>query len=61
MPIVTIKMLEGRTNEQKHQLVKSVTDAVSESVNAPKENISIIIEEMKKEHYAVGGVRKSEV
>ncbi|AMX00856.1 4-oxalocrotonate tautomerase [Rummeliibacillus sp. G93] len=61
MPIVTIKMLEGRTDEQKHQLVKSVTDAVSESVNAPKENISIIIEEMKKEHYAVGGVRKSEV
>lgn len=61
MPIVTIKMLEGRTDEQKHQLVKTVTDAVSESVNAPKENISIIIEEMKKEHYAVGGVRKSEV
>lgn len=61
MPIVTIKMLEGRTDEQKHQLVKSVTDAVSESVNAPKENISIIIEEMKKEHYAVGGVRKSQV
>ncbi|MFG3612883.1 2-hydroxymuconate tautomerase [Rummeliibacillus stabekisii] len=61
MPIVTIKMLEGRTDEQKHHLVKSVTDAVSESVNAPKENISIIIEEMKKEHYAVGGVRKSEV
>ncbi|WP_102693141.1 2-hydroxymuconate tautomerase [Rummeliibacillus pycnus] len=60
MPIVTIKMIEGRTDEQKHNLVKKVTEAVSETVNAPKENISIIIEEMKKEHYAVGGVRKSE-
>jgi len=60
MPIVTIKMLEGRTDEQKHNLVKKVTEAISETVNAPKENVSIIIEEMKKEHYAVGGIRRSE-
>ena len=60
MPVVTIKMIEGRTDEQKHNLVEKVTDAISETVNAPKENVTIIIEEMKKEHYAVGGVRKSE-
>ncbi|RIJ69676.1 2-hydroxymuconate tautomerase [Rummeliibacillus sp. POC4] len=60
MPVVTIKMIEGRTDEQKHNLVEKVTDAISETVNAPKENITIIIEEMKKEHYAIGGVRKSE-
>ncbi|MGM9968262.1 4-oxalocrotonate tautomerase [Rummeliibacillus sp. TYF005] len=60
MPVVTIKMIEGRTDEQKHNLVEKVTGAISETVNAPKENITIIIEEMKKEHYAIGGVRKSE-
>lgn len=53
-------MIEGRTDEQKRNLVEQVTTAVSETVNAPKENVSIIIEEMKKEHYATGGVRASD-
>ncbi|KYG90182.1 2-hydroxymuconate tautomerase [Metasolibacillus sp. FSL H7-0170] len=56
MPIITIKMLEGRTDEQKRALVQEVTEAVSKTVNAPKENISIIIEEMSKNHYANAGV-----
>ncbi|MEO4054021.1 2-hydroxymuconate tautomerase [Solibacillus sp. CAU 1738] len=56
MPIVTVKMLEGRTDEQKRALVQEVTEAVSKTVNAPKENVSIIIEEMPKNHYATAGV-----
>ncbi|MCT6923482.1 2-hydroxymuconate tautomerase [Metasolibacillus sp.] len=56
MPIITIKMIEGRTDEQKRALVQEVTEAVSKTVNAPKENISIIIEEMSKNHYATAGV-----
>ncbi|GER66334.1 putative tautomerase [Weizmannia acidilactici] len=60
MPYVTVKMLEGRTDEQKKALVEKVTAAVSETVNAPKENITVFIEEMSKNHYAVGGVRKSD-
>jgi len=60
MPYVTVKMLEGRTDEQKKALVEKVTAAVSETVGAPKENITVFIEEMSKNHYAVGGVRKSD-
>lgn len=60
MPIVTIKMLEGRTDEQKRALVAEVTEAVSKTVNAPAENVSIIIEEMSKSHYATAGVRYSD-
>lgn len=60
MPYVTVKMLEGRTEEQKRELVKKVTDAVSETTGAPKENIVVFIEEMTKNHYAVGGVRLSD-
>ena len=29
MPYVTVKMIEGRTDEQKRALVKEVTEAVS--------------------------------
>lgn len=60
MPIITVKMLEGRTDEQKKALVEKVTEAVAETTGAPKENVSIIIEEMQKNHYAVAGVRMSD-
>ena len=60
MPFVTVKLLEGRTEEQKKALVEKVTEAVSETANAPKENIFVIIEEMSKNHIADGGVRKSD-
>lgn len=54
-------MLEGRTDEQKKALVEKVTTAVSETTGAPKENITIFIEEMTKNHLAVGGIRKSDL
>ncbi|MGG0528512.1 2-hydroxymuconate tautomerase [Bacillus pumilus] len=60
MPIVTVQMLEGRTDEQKRALVEKVTDAVVETTGAGVEKVSVIIEEMKKEHYAVAGKRISE-
>lgn len=60
MPYVTVKMLEGRTEEQKKALVERVTEAVSETANAPKESIVVFIEEMPKNHYAIAGVRFSD-
>ncbi|MFH5779511.1 2-hydroxymuconate tautomerase [Heyndrickxia oleronia] len=60
MPYITVKMLEGRTEDQKKALVEKVTEAVSETAGAPKENIVVFIEEMSKNHYAVGGKRLSE-
>ncbi|MCM3389547.1 2-hydroxymuconate tautomerase [Ureibacillus chungkukjangi] len=60
MPIVTVKMLEGRTDEQKKALVEKVTAAVVETVNAPPEAVTIVIEEMAKNHYANAGVRASD-
>ncbi|KMY21057.1 2-hydroxymuconate tautomerase [Bacillus pumilus] len=61
MPIVTVQMLEGRTDEQKRALVEKVTDAVVETTGAGVEKVSVIIEEMKKEHYAVAGKRISDL
>ncbi|MED3881356.1 2-hydroxymuconate tautomerase [Priestia megaterium] len=60
MPVVTVKMLEGRTDEQKRALVEKVTDAVVETTGAAPEKVSIIIEEMAKNHYAVAGKRMSD-
>lgn len=60
MPYVTVKMLEGRTEEQKKALVEKVTQAVHETTAAPKEKIVVFIEEMSKNHYAVNGKRLSD-
>jgi len=60
MPYVTVKMLPGRTEEQKKALVEKVTQAVTETTGAPKEAVVVFIEEMAKNHYAVAGIRKSD-
>ena len=60
MPIVNIKMLEGRTSEQKKELVTKVTQAVTEAVSVPPERVFIIIEDMPKHNFAQAGVLASE-
>ena len=62
MPIATINILEGRSDEQKENLIISVTEAISQSIDSPQENIRIIINEMKKQHFAIAGqsVKKSQ-
>lgn len=55
MPIVQIELLEGRTLDQKRSLVEKVTQAISESIGAPPESVSIIIRDMPKDHYAKAG------
>ena len=60
MPYVTIKLLEGRSEEQKKAMIEKVTAAVSETSGAPEEKIVVFIEEMCKNHYAVGGKRLSD-
>ena len=60
MPYVTVKMLEGRTEEQKRALCEKVTEAVAETTGAPVKNVVVFIEEMPKNHYAVAGKRLSD-
>ncbi|MBD8004417.1 4-oxalocrotonate tautomerase [Bacillus sp. Sa1BUA2] len=60
MPIITVKMFEGRTDDQKKALVEKVTDAVVETTGASKEAVTIVIEEMTKNNYAVAGKRASD-
>ncbi|MDQ0207088.1 2-hydroxymuconate tautomerase [Alkalicoccobacillus murimartini] len=59
MPIVTVKMLEGRNDDQKRALIEQVTSAIVETVDAPAENVTVIIEEMKHENYGNAGKRPS--
>lgn len=60
MPIVNVKLLEGRSDEQLKNLVSEVTDAVEKTTGANRQAIQVVIEEMKPNHYGVAGVRKSD-
>ncbi|EMH1085192.1 TPA: 4-oxalocrotonate tautomerase [Staphylococcus aureus] len=60
MPIVNVKLLEGRSDEQLKNLVSEVTDAVEKTTGANRQVIHVVIEEMKPNHYGVAGVRKSD-
>lgn len=56
MPIITVNILEGRTDEQKRALVENITQAVVSAIAAPPEDVRIIINDMKPENYAIAGL-----
>ena len=58
MPIVHIELLEGRTQEQKNAMVKEVTEAIIKTTGAKEEAVHIVITDMEKGNYAVGGKTK---
>lgn len=61
MPICQIHLLEGRTVEQKRLLIQKITEAVNEAIGAPKESVRVILTEMPKEHFGIGGKTAGEL
>ena len=59
MPVITVEMWEGRTIEQKKQLVAGITSAM-ESIGVPPEAVHIIIKDIPKHNWATGGKLASE-
>ncbi len=60
MPLVTIKIIEGRTKEQKKGMAKDVTDAIAKNIGCPPSAVQIDIVEMKEDNFAMGGKMWSE-
>ena len=56
MPFAQIYLLEGRTEEQKRQLIQKVTDAIVEAIDAPRENVRVWLHDMPKENWGIAGV-----
>ncbi|HEN9956261.1 TPA: 4-oxalocrotonate tautomerase [Streptococcus agalactiae] len=51
MPFVKIDLFEGRSQEQKNELAREVTEVVSRIAKAPKENIHVFINDMPEGTY----------
>jgi 4-oxalocrotonate tautomerase len=60
MPFISIKMLEGRTKEQKEKLIKAVSKSVAESLDLDISHVWVAIEDFPKDEWGMGGVLASE-
>ena len=60
MPTYHIELFEGRSVEQKRQLVEAVTRVTTEVLGSAPESVDIIITDVKRENWATGGKLWSE-
>jgi len=55
MPIAQIYLLEGRDDAQKERLIGEVSEAIHRAVDAPLDSVRVILIEMPKAHFGIGG------
>jgi 4-oxalocrotonate tautomerase len=55
MPYVTIVLREGRSVDQKRELVKAVTDALVRTVNAKPEAVHVVVHDEPAHNLGNGG------
>jgi 4-oxalocrotonate tautomerase len=55
MPFIQVTIVEGRTIEQKHDLMKKITDATAESLGSDPQRIRVAIYEVSPDEWAIGG------
>jgi 4-oxalocrotonate tautomerase len=61
MPTIYVHAFEGRTLEQKRNMVREVTDAVVRTFDVPADSVTIEIVETSREAMSRGGVLFSEM
>ena len=60
MPTYHVEMFEGRTPEQKKNLVAAITRVTVEVLGGQPDSVDVIITDVKRENWATGGKLWSE-
>ncbi|RQS06049.1 MULTISPECIES: 4-oxalocrotonate tautomerase family protein [unclassified Burkholderia] len=55
VPVAHLYILEGRDDDKKERLIAEVSEAIHRSLDAPLESVRVIITEMPKAHFGIGG------
>ena len=55
MPVIEVKMFAGRTNVQKSQLARKLTEDTVDILGVKPEAVRVIIYDIPKENYAAAG------
>jgi 4-oxalocrotonate tautomerase len=56
MPMVIVKMIAGRSEEQKRELAKEITEVVCRVAKTAPEQVDVVIEEYERGNWAKAGV-----
>lgn len=56
MPIVMVNIKEGRSIEQKRAMITGMTKVLCETMEVQASSVRIIVNEMRGEDFAIGGV-----
>ena len=56
MPFITVQLIEGRSVEQKHALIKEISEAAIRVLNGDPDEVGIVINEVTADDWGVGGV-----
>lgn len=60
MPFVEVTLTSGRTPDQLRRLLSHITDAVVQTIDAPKDSVRVVIREIPKTHWSAGDVTLAE-
>lgn len=55
MPVVQVKILQGRTPGQKEALARALSDAVVDKLGVTPDRVTVIVEEVPPSHWMRGG------
>ena len=55
MPLIQVTMVEGRTVEQKHALIRNLSQSMAETLEVPLERIRVAIYEITADEWGIGG------
>jgi len=59
MPVVRIDLWKGRKKEKKKELIEKVTSVVVDAIGCPIEAVHVIINEVEKDDWGIGGTPAS--
>lgn len=60
MPLVEVTLTQGRSESQLRSLITRLTQAVQDSVDAPKDSVRVIVREVPASRFAAGDVTIAE-
>jgi 4-oxalocrotonate tautomerase len=60
MPLIQVNIMEGRPPQKIKALIENITDTVVETLDAPKQSVRVLVNEMPKTHWGIAGVPASE-
>ncbi len=55
MPILRVEMWAGAGKEAKAKIAKGLTDVMVDSLNCPVQAVTIIFNDVPKDHWVIGG------